>query len=145
MIKWLWGDLLAQSFRNEPQAGFIETSPDAGKDFRRQTFTDINDLVQGSVTLTKDQYIRFINWYSSTTKQGANPFSFYDCRVEEYRTARFVGKPIYSENSTFFNATFQLSLDPIVKYVDYYLTTEDGKYLLTEDSKRIVATQELVL
>ena len=53
MKEWKWGQIKLSGFQNEFQEGHIEITPDAGIPFRRQRFTDIQDIVQGSFTLDK--------------------------------------------------------------------------------------------
>lgn len=111
MIKWMWGKPLVNSYSNEPQKGFVETTPDAGVPFRRVRFTDIMDLVQASFILTKSEYADFMSWYKSDIKQGAIPFLFYDCRYDRERVARIIDKPSYQPNSKFMNVTVQIAFE----------------------------------
>ena len=138
MATWRWGEPLSDGFSNEPQEGYIESQPDAGLPFRRERFTDISDIINATFVLTKSEYNQFRSWYVREIKQGSIPFDYYDCRIGETRTARIVGKPRYTSNSTFFNLSITLSLDPVIVTVDYALSTEDGKLITTEDDKVIL-------
>ena len=82
MKEWKWGQIKLSGFQNEFQEGHIEITPDAGIPFRRQRFTDIQDIVQGSFTLDKLSYIDFMSWYKSDILQGALPFKYYDARID---------------------------------------------------------------
>lgn len=143
--KWRWGDLISRGFQDEDQNGFIEVSPDAGEPFRRETFTDIDNIIKGSIVVPLEDYLDFKSWYRNSVKQGTLPFTFYDCRVEADRTARFLEKPLYRQNSNYWTIEVKLSLEQTKLYVDYYLLTEGGDYLLTEGGDRIVATKELIV
>jgi hypothetical protein len=89
MAEWTFGKLLANNWSQEPQKGYIENSPDAGKSFRREIFTDINKLRTGSIILDKGDSQEFENWFKNTIKQGTIPFDIYDCYVGFEREARF--------------------------------------------------------
>jgi hypothetical protein len=136
---WRWGEPLNEGFSNEPQEGYIETQPDAGLPFRRERFTDISDIIQASFILTRSEKNSFESWYRREIKQGAISFDYYDCRIEETRTARIVGKPSFSSNSTYYTLSIILNLDPFIRTVEKVLSTEDGKLVTTEDGKLLVA------
>lgn len=137
MATWKWGNPLSNNFRNEPQEGYIEVTPDAGRPQRRQVFTDISDIVSATWILSRSQYTSFMSWYNRDIQQGTIPFTMYDCRIDEDRTARIVGKPSYSTVSDRFNITLTLNLDPIIRTVYKVLSTEDGALITTEDGKLI--------
>ncbi|PNX49890.1 MAG: hypothetical protein BV457_00185 [Thermoplasmata archaeon M9B1D] len=143
--KWRWGDLLSNSFQDEDQNGFIEVSPDAGQPFRRETFTDIDNIIKGYIIVSLEDYLDFKSWYRNTIKQGTIPFTFYDCRIEVDRTARFLDKPLYRQVSNYYQIEVKLSLEQTKIYVDYSLLTEGGEYLLTEGGENLVATKELIV
>lgn len=138
MATWRWGNPLGNNFRNEPQEGFNEVTPDAGRPYRRQAFTDIYDVVSCSFRVTRQEYTSFMSWYNRDIAQGSVPFDFYDCRIDETRTARIVGKPQYNATSIYFDITVVLALDPFIRIVDMVLETEDGKLITTEDGKLIL-------
>ena len=139
MEKWKWGQIKLDGFRNEFQEGYIEVTPDAGIPFRRERFSDIQDIIQGSFTLTKLQYIDFMSWYKFNIRQGAIPFKYYDCRIGQERTARIVGKPTWSSNSKYYEMSISLTFDSEVFYFDRVLAANyeiplvaNGAYLTTQ-------------
>lgn len=140
MEKWTWGQIKLDGFQNEFQEGYIEVTPDAGIPFRRERFSDIQDIIQGKFTLEKVQYIDFMSWYKFNIRQGAIPFKYYDCRIEKERTARIVGKPTWSSNSRYYDMTITLSFDSEVFYLDRVLAANKeiplvangGLYLTTQ-------------
>lgn len=143
MASWLWGDLLAQSFRNEPQQAYSELTPDAGRPFRRELFTDSSDIVQGNITLQLNDWIEFSTWYRENLKHGAIPFDFYDCRYSITRTGRFVGNFQVSENQGEFLISFKLNLDPINLQDTFVLLAQNGDTLLTQGGDRILGVRLL--
>lgn len=142
---WVWGDIKTNGFGNEQQNGFVEVSPDAGSPFRRQRYSDIADILQGTITLSKIEYLQFMSWYNFDIKQGAIAFSFYDCRIDEYRTARIINKPTYSTNSTFYNVNVNLYLEPITILEDFVLIANENQALIADTDKRLVVTRKLRL
>lgn len=139
MEKWKWGQIRLDGFQNEYQEGYIEVTPDAGIPFRRERFSDIQDIIKGTFTLTKLQYIDFMSWYKFNIRQGAIPFKYYDCRIERERTARIVGKPTYSSNSKYYDVSITLTFDSEVFYFDRVLAANsdipliaNGAYLTTQ-------------
>ena len=121
MEKWTWGQIKLDGFRNEYQEGYIEVTPDAGIPFRRERFSDIQDIIQGNFTLDKTQYIDFMSWYKSNIRQGAIPFEFYDCRIGQNRVARIVGKPTFTSNSKYYDVSITLTFDSGVFMLDRVL------------------------
>ena len=121
MEKWKWGQIKLDGFRNEYQEGYIEVTPDAGIPFRRERFSDIQDIVQGSFTLTKIQYIDFMSWYKFNIRQGAIPFKYFDCRIGQERTARITGKPTFTSNSKYYDVSITLTFDSEIFYLDRVL------------------------
>ena len=139
MEKWKWGQIKLDGFRNEFQEGYIEVTPDSGIPFRRERFTDIQDIIQGSFTLTKMQYIDFMSWYKSNIRQGAIPFEFYDCRIGQNRVTRIVGKPTFTSNSKYYDVSITLTFDSGVFMFDRVLAANsaipliaNGAYLTTQ-------------
>ena len=139
MEKWKWGQIKLDGFRNEFQEGYIEVTPDAGIPFRRERFTDIQDIIQGSFTLTKMQYIDFMSWYKSNIRQVAIPFEFYDCRIGQNRVTRIVGKPTFTSNSKYYDVSITLTFDSGVFMFDRVLAANsaiplvaNGAYLTTQ-------------
>lgn len=141
MINWRFGNLNLNGFSDEEQTGFSELTPDAGLPYRREVFSDIENLVQGQKTMTLAQYLDFKNFYRNETKQGTVPFTFYDCRVEQNRTARFVGKPTYSTLSNHYSVSVTLSLEPVTITSLFYMTTENGDRIIAENGDYIVGEQ----
>lgn len=142
-IYWIWGEILNNNFRNEHQEGFVEVTPDAGSPLKRQKWTDVMDIMQGSFTLTAQKYVDFMSWYKTTIKQGSIPFEYYDCRYGIYRTTRIVGKPTYSSNSKFFNISIQLIFDNDIIYQDRVLVANPDKVLVANPDKVLVASKKL--
>lgn len=133
MEKWKWGQIRLDGFQNEFQEGYIEVTPDAGIPFRRERFSDIQDIIQGKFTLTRLQYIDFMSWYKFDIRQGAIPFKYYDCRIEKERTARIVGKPTWSSNSRYYDMTITLTFDSEVFYLDRVLSANPNLPLVAND------------
>ena len=139
MEKWKWGKIRLDGFQNEFQEGYIEVTPDAGIPFRRERFSDIQDIIQGKFTLEKVQYIDFMSWYKFNIRQGAIPFKYYDCRIGQERTTRIVGKPTWSSNSKYYDMSITLTFDSEVFYLDRVLSANpnlplvaNNKYLCTQ-------------
>lgn len=133
MEKWKWGQIRLDGFQNEFQEGYIEVTPDAGIPFRRERFSDIQDIIQGKFTLEKVQYIDFMSWYKFNIRQGAIPFKYYDCRIEKERTARIVGKPTWSSNSKYYDMTITLTFDSEVFLLDRVLSANPNLPLVAND------------
>lgn len=133
MEKWKWGQIRLDGFQNEFQEGYIEVTPDAGIPFRRERFSDIQDIVQGKFTLEKVQYIDFMSWYKFNIRQGAIPFKYYDCRVGQERTTRIVGKPTWSSNSKYYDMTITLTFDSEVFLLDRVLSANPNLPLVAND------------
>ena len=121
MEKWKWCQIRLDGFQNECQEGYIEVTPDAGIPFRRERFSVIQDIIKGTFTLSKLQYIDFMSWYKFNIRQGAIPFRYYDCRIGQERTTRIVGKPTYSSNSKYYDVAITLTFDSEVFYLDRVL------------------------
>lgn len=141
-IYWQWGEIKNSGFSNEWQNGYIEVSADAGSPFRRERFSDIRDIISGTFTLTKAEYLNFMSWYKEDIRQGARTFQYYDCRVEDYRTARIIDKPTQASNSTFFDISITLMLDPYTKYEqNVAVANPDLKILVNPDLEMIVGRE----
>ena len=139
MEKWKWGQIRLDGFQNEYQEGYIEVTPDAGIPFRRERFSDIQDIIKGTFTLTKLQYIDFMSWYKFNIRQGAIPFKYYDCRIGQNRVTRIVGKPTFTSNSKYYDVSITLTFDSGVFYLDRVLAANsaipliaNGAYLTTQ-------------
>ena len=139
MEKWTWGQIKLDGFRNEYQEGYIEVTPDAGIPFRRERFSDIQDIIQGNFTLDKTQYIDFMSWYKFNIRQGAIPFKYYDCRIGQNRVTRIVGKPTFTSNSKYYDVSITLTFDSGVFMLDRVLAANsaiplvaNGAYLTTQ-------------
>lgn len=133
MEKWKWGQIRLDGFQNEFQEGYIEVTPDAGIPFRRERFSDIQDIIQGKFTLEKVQYIDFMSWYKFNIRQGAIPFKYYDCRIGQERTTRIVGKPTWSSNSKYYDMTITLTFDSEVFLLDRVLSANPNLPLVAND------------
>ena len=144
MKEWKWGQIKLSGFQNEFQEGHIEITPDAGIPFRRQRFTDIQDIVQGSFTLDKLSYIDFISWYKSDILQGALPFKYYDARIDRERVARIVDKPSYISNSKYYDVNITMTFDSEIFYLERLLAAnpikslEANGLLLISDLRRVL-------
>lgn len=139
MEKWKWGKIKLDGFQNEFQEGYIEVTPDAGIPYRRERFTDIQDIAQCVFTLERQKYIDFMSWYKYDTKQGSIPFKIMDCRIGEERIARITGKPKWNPNLRYWNTNVTLMFDSEVFYLDRVLAANyqlpivaNGKYLTTQ-------------
>lgn len=133
MEKWKWGQIRLDGFQNEFQEGYIEVTPDAGIPFRRERFSDIQDIVQGKFTLEKVQYIDFMSWYKFNIRQGAIPFKYYDCRIGQERITRIVGKPTWSSNSKYYDMSITLTFDSEVFLLDRVLSANPNLPLVAND------------
>lgn len=133
MEKWKWGQIRLDGFQNEFQEGYIEVTPDAGIPFRRERFSDIQDIIQGKFTLTRLQYIDFMSWYKFDIRQGAIPFKYYDCRIGQERTTRIVGKPTWSSNSKYYDMSITLTFDSEVFLLDRVLSANPNLPLVAND------------
>ena len=144
MEKWKWGQIRLDGFRNEFQEGYIEVTPDAGIPFRRERFSDIQDIIQGKFTLTKSQYLDFMSWYKHDIRQGSLPFIYHDCRIDYDRVTRIVGKPTWSSNSKCFDMSITLTFDSgkfqydrvLAANILLPLTANSDKYLVAGDYYR---------
>lgn len=112
ITQWTWGGLLNDSYQNEYQEGYLELTPDAGIPFRRMKFSDIQDIVSGSLSLTDSDYTAFMSWYKHDIRQGTLPFQMYDCRIKQMRVARLtMNKPQFMRNSNRWNITLTITYD----------------------------------
>ena len=144
MEKWKWGQIKLDGFRNEFQEGYIEVTPDAGIPFRRERFSDIQDIIQGNFTFDKYQYLDFMSWYKHDIRQGSIPFIYHDCRIGFDRVARIVGKPTFSSNSKYFDVSITLAFDSgqfkfdkiLAANILKPLTANGDKYLIANDYYR---------
>ena len=144
MEKWTWGQIKLDGFRNEFQEGYIEVTPDAGIPFRRERFSDIQDIIQGNFTLDKTQYIDFMSWYKFNIRQGAIPFKYFDCRIGQNRVTRIVGKPTFTSNSKYYDVSITLTFDSGVFMLDRVLAANsaipliaNGAYLTTQAKRSL--------
>lgn len=141
--KWKWGGLLNAGYANEFQEGYIEVTPDAGIPFRRERFSDIQDIVSGSLSLTNSQYIDFMSWYKYDIRQGTLPFLMPDCRIKKERVARLtINKPQFNRTSNRWTVALTITFDSGIFYFDRVLVANtlrplevNGK-LLTAGVKR---------
>ena len=140
---WAWGEFQVNNFQEEFQEGCIEVAPDAGVPQRTVRFTDIQNLVQGTFTLNKTEYLAFLTWFKTTIKCGTIPFLYYDSRMEQARTARFMGKPAIRSNSNMFNVTVQFAFDSNIVYMDRYLLVNATQKLLVNSELPLIIAKKL--
>lgn len=144
MLEWSWGQPLLSGFSNQPQKGYVEIEPDAGIPFRRLTFSDVQDIVTATFSLTREEYIYFYSWYKFELRQGSLPFQMYDCRHKINRTARLIGDvPQFQPNSNRQNLSVTIAFEPSVIKVDSYLVVGDYIPLLVNDNDVLIVTNEL--
>lgn len=139
METWTFGQIKIEGFQNEPQEGYIELTPDAGVPYRRERFSDIQDIVKGNFTVDKADYVRFMSWYKVQLKQGTIPFKFFDCRIKKERVARIVGKPTYTTNSKFFDISITMAFDSGVFY-DEKVLSANPDFGLVANGKLLTAS-----
>lgn len=127
MLEWKWGQPLLSGFSNQPQKGYVEIEPDAGVPFRRLSFSDVQDIVTATFSLTREEYPYFYSWYKFDLRQGTLPFQMYDCRYGINRVARLIGDvPQFQANSTRQNLSVTIAFEPSVVQENRYLTV--GNY-----------------
>lgn len=139
MLEWKWGKPLLSGFSNKPQKGYVEVSPDAGPPYRRQTFSDIYDLVTATFSLTREQYPFFYSWYKYDLRQGTLPFLFFDCRYKQNRVARLIGDvPQFQANSNRQNLSVTIAFEPSIIQEDRYLTVDNYIPLIVNDNDVLI-------
>jgi hypothetical protein len=144
MAEWKFGKLLASNWSQEPQKGYIENSPEAGKSFRREMFTDINKLRTGSVILEKGVAQEFENWFKNTIKQGTIPFDIYDCYVGFEREARFYdGSYKMVDVGGLMRLTFKLQFTPVDVVETFNLVDDLGNNLVDDLANQLIAETKL--
>lgn len=144
MLEWKWGKPLLSGFSNKPQKGYVEIEPDAGIPFRRQTFSDIYDLVTATFSLTREQYPFFYSWYKYDLRQGTLPFLFFDCRYKQNRIARLIGDvPEFQPNSNRYTLSVNLALEPLVINQNRYLTVQNNIPLIVNDNDVLIVNYGL--
>lgn len=136
---------LNNGYQEELQTSFVETTPDAGIPFRRETFSDVGRSTTGTKLVTDLEKNQFENFYKSDTKSGSRSFNYYDCINDITRVAKFIGKPSIVRNGNRWNISFNLWLEPTTVVQELRLITEDGKLLITEDDKAIIADVEFTV
>ena len=126
MEKWTWGNILNEGYQNEFQEGYIEVTPDAGIPFRRERFSDIQDIVSGTISLIDKDYLDFMSWYKVNIRQGTLPFEFYDCRVKQDRIARLtINKPQFNRYSNRWNVSITITFNSGTFYLDRNLVCNE--------------------
>ena len=111
MIYWQWGTIQIAEFQEELQESTIEVTPDAGIPFKRQRFTDTQEIINATFTLSKSEYVDFISFYKFNIQQGALSFQYFDTRVNAYRTTRIVGKPSIVTNSNMYDVKIVITFE----------------------------------
>lgn len=142
---WAWGEFLVTNFQEEYQEGCMEISPDAGSPLKKLKFTDVQDIVQGTFTLTKAEYLAFLTWYKTTIRFGTIPFLYLDGRINQLRVVRIIGKPQITTNSNMFNVAVQFAFDSTIVYVDRYLQVNGNKNLLVNPDQPVIVGKKLRL
>lgn len=139
MLTWKWGKALLSGYSNKPQKGYVEIEPDAGLPFRRLSFSDIQDLVSATFSLTREEYTLFYSWYKFDLRQGSLPFKMYDCRYKMNRTARLVGDvPQFQANSNRQNLSVTIAFEPSVINEDRYLTVGNNIPLIVNENDALI-------
>jgi len=133
---------LNNGYQEEYQDSYVETSPDAGSNFRRETFTDVGRSINHPLLLTDSQKAQFDTFYLKDTRSGSETFLYYDCINDVLRPARFLGKPTIVRNGNRWNVGCRFWLEPTTIMVELLLTTEDGKLITTEDGKALLVDVE---
>lgn len=143
MATWRFGEIIANSFKNEIQQGYSEVTPDAGSLYRRQEFTDVKDLIQGQFILTQVQYLDFMDFYRREIRQGSLSFEYYDCRVDMTRTASIIGKPTFTTVSNRYYVNITLALEEVSYIIDQNLVTDSGELVVTDSGEQITVQVEV--
>lgn len=133
---------LNSGYQEQYQTSYVETTPDAGIPFRRETFTDVGRSITGTALLTDSQKAQFDTFYLKDTRSGSNSFNWYDCLNSIMRDAKFIGTPSVVRNGNRWNVSYNLWLEPKLINVELLLTTEDGKIITTEDGKGLLVDVE---
>lgn len=71
----------------------LETDMDVGPPKSRRRVTKGIDTVTGSIYLTIDQYLIFVDFFNTTLNGGTNPFTFPHPITQEDTDFRFKGTP----------------------------------------------------
>lgn len=144
MLKWTWGNPLLSGYSNKPQKGYVEIEPDAGLPFRRLTFSDIQDLVTATFSLTRYEYQRFYSWYKYDLRQGTLPFKMFDCRYGIDRTARLIGDvPQFQANNKRQNLSVTIAFEPSSKMIDACLMVGNNSPLIVNNNDALLVSYEL--
>lgn len=144
MLVWKWGKALLSGYSNKPQKGYVEIEPDAGLPYRRLTFSDVQDLVSATFSLTREQYPLFYSWYKFDLRQGSLPFQMFDCRYGINRTARLIGDvPQFQPNSNRQNLSVTIAFEPSVIQQDRFLTVGNSIPLIVNDNDKLIVNFEL--
>lgn len=142
--QWKWGGILVEGFSNQPQKGFSQVEPDAGVPFRRQTFTDIQDIATCRFTLDRETYLEFMSWYKYDIEQGTIPFIIHDCRYNIDRIARIVGDvPNYTTNSKYYDLNITIAFDSGYMYYDSCLVVNEDDPLIVNENDKITVARKL--
>lgn len=145
MAEWRFGEILSNGFQSEYQSGFSELSPDAGSTYRREEFTDIQDLISGSFVLDIDAYRDFKDWYKNDIRQGSLKFDYYDCITRQTRQAQILGNPTFSTVSNLFYVNITLALDSVTYVESFNLLDEAGIPVLDESGENILTEVEITI
>lgn len=133
---------LNNGYQEEYQTSFVETTPDAGIPFRRETYTDVGRTIIGTALMTDSQKAQFDTLYLKDTRSGSKPVMVYDCINKINREAKFIGKPSIVRNGNRWSVSYRFFLEPVTIMVELLLTTEDGKLITTEDGKALLVDVE---
>lgn len=129
--------ILNSGYQEEYQTSYVETTPDAGSQFRRERFTDVGRAINAPLLLTDMQKAQLDTFYLKDTKSGSSTFDYYDCVYNVTRPAKFLGKPSIVRSSNRWSVSCRLWLEPLTILVTEPLETEQGVAITTEDGQII--------
>ncbi|MDR1169078.1 MAG: hypothetical protein LBK53_09370 [Heliobacteriaceae bacterium] len=137
-LKWEWGRILLSGQQREFQAGHLEVDPDAGMPYRRERFTDIGEIVQGTIILDKEDAEFFWYWYKNDLRQGAINFTYFDCVKDTERVARIIDKPTDVPISNKRQISIKMMFIPQEIKYKQYLAVNDDRVLLVNDDRKVL-------
>jgi len=100
-------ELLNATYNGELQENSKELTPEKGGNFKRVYYTSNDEFIKGEIILTASERPEFLEFYFRDTKQGEIKFDFYDCRIDAYRVAKFVG----GINETIYGQKYKIELN----------------------------------
>lgn len=137
MLQWPFDNVQNSSYGAEIQVGFVENTSQQGIQERIETFSDVDDIIEGFIIL--DEITEFNDFFTIDTVNGTIPFEFYDGVSEVTRTASFIGKPNVSKVSNKYRVSFtwrveHLPIDNAPPVLSTNRITEDIIDRVTEDN-----------